>query len=93
MEGRSLALNAGPNEIVLPGSEAGCSDGLLWLYLEGVTLARAFALLSDAQNTRAIEFRYGEMKDRFEGYTRLTGLMERDGRVSSLLEKEETAGV
>ena len=59
----------------------------------GLTLAQAFALLSDPANTGVIEFWYGEMMDRYEGYTRLTTLMERDGQVSASLMKEASADV
>lgn len=87
MDGRSLILNPGPNEIELPGSEAGYADGVLWLYLVNVDLVQAFEILSDPVNTAVIEFHYGEMMDRYEGMTRVTGLMERDGQVSASLER------
>ena len=89
MNGRCLILNPGPNEITLADSEAGYAEGVLWLYIQGQTLAQAFALLSDPANTAAIEFRYGEMADRFEGFTCLTGLMARDGLISASLVREE----
>ena len=87
MDGRSLILNPGPNEIELPGSEAGYADGVLWLYLKGVTLAQAFALLSDPDNTQAIEFRYGEMVDAYEGMTRLTSVRDSGEQVSASMER------
>ncbi len=93
MIGRKVVLNPGENEIAMEQTELGYSGGVVWLYLHGLTLAQAFALLSDPANTGTIEFRYGEMADRFEGYTRLTGLMDRDGLVSASLEKEAAGGV
>ena len=91
MNGRKVILNPGAREIVLEEAELGYAGGVLWLYLRGTAMAQAFALLSDPANTRTIEFRYGEMADRFEGYTRLTCVMERDGLVSASLEKEAAA--
>lgn len=88
MDGRSLILNPGPNQIKLPGSEAGYAEGVLWLYIRGLTLAQAFAVLSDPANTAVIRYEYGEMADMFEGFTHLTTLMERDGEVSAALKKE-----
>lgn len=88
MDGRSLILNPGPNQIELPGSEAGYAEGVLWLYIQGQTLAQAFAFLSDPANTAVIRYEYGEMADVFEGFTHLTTLMERDGEVSAALKKE-----
>lgn len=88
MDGRRLILNPGPNQIELPGSEAGYAEGVLWLYIRGLTLAQAFAFLSDPANTAVIRYEYGEMADVFEGFTHLTTLMERDGEVSAALTKE-----
>lgn len=88
MDGRSLILNPGPNQIELSGSDAGYAEGVLWLYIRGQTLAQAFALLSDPANTAVIRYDYGEMSDVYEGYTHLTVLMERDGEVSAALTKE-----
>lgn len=88
MDGRRLILNPGPNQIELPGSEAGYAEGVLWLYLRGLTLAQAFAVLSDPANTAVIRYEYGEMEDIFEGFKHLTTLMEREGEVSAALKKE-----
>lgn len=93
MDGRRLILNPGPNQIELPGSEAGYADGVLWLYIRGVDLAQAFALLSDPANTAVIRYEYGEMADVFEGFTHLTTLMEREDQVSASLRKEASADV
>lgn len=88
MDGRSLILIPGPNQIELPGSEAGYAEGVLWLYIRGQSLAQAFAVLSDPANTAVIRYEYGEMADIFEGFTHLTTLMEREGEVSAALKKE-----
>lgn len=92
MDGRSLILNPGPNEIELPGSEAGYADGVLWLYIKGQTLAQTFALLSDPDNTAVIVFNYGDMSDRYEGFTHLISLREGDELVSAALERRADNG-
>ena len=89
MDGRRLIMNPGPNQIELPGSDAGYAEGVLWLYIQGQTLAQAFAFLSDPANTAVIRYEYGEMSDVYEGFTHLTTLMEREGEVSAALKKEE----
>lgn len=88
MRGRRLILNPGADEIILEGSEAGYADGVLWLYIQGQTLAQTFALLSDPANTAVIRYEYGEMEKVYEGFTRLTALMERDGEVAAALKEE-----
>ena len=93
MAGRRLRLNPGPSEITLEGSEAGCSGGVLWLYVRDMSLAQTYAVVSDPANTAVIVFEYGEMADRYEGYTRLTGLMARDDLTAVSLEREASADV
>lgn len=88
MEGRRLILNPGEHETILEDCEAGYAGGVLWLYLNGVTMAQAFALLSDPANTAVIRYEYGEMEKVYEGFTRLTALMERDGEVAAALKEE-----
>lgn len=85
--GRRLILNPGRNEIILENSEAGYSGDTLWLYIRGIDMAEAFALLSNSANTGVIVFEYGEMTDRYEGMTRLTGIISRDALVSAALER------
>ena len=87
MNGRKLVFNPGGNEFVLPDSEAGYADGVLWLYLQGVTMAQAFELLSDPAYTSVIVFQYGEMEDRYEGMTRLTAILADDGQVRAALKR------
>ena len=92
MDGRSLVLNPGLNEVVLDGSEAGYADGVLWLYLKGMTLPRAFVLLSNPTNTAAIDFHYGEMVDHYEGFTHLTLVQEAGDEVRAALERRADNG-
>lgn len=94
MSGRRLILAAGSDaEVVLEGSEAGYADGVLWLYLAGMTLPEAFALLSVPANTASIVYQYGEMVDRYEGFTDLTGLFTSDGMVRAALKRGTTNNV
>jgi hypothetical protein len=89
MSGRRLILAAGSDaEVLLEGSEAGYADGVLWLYLAGVTLPEAFALLTAPENTGVIAYQYGEMEDRYGGFTDLTGLFTSDGMVRAALTRE-----
>lgn len=89
MEGRRLILNPGEHETILEDCEAGYAGGVLWLYLNGVTMAQAFALLSDEANTTVIVFQYGDMEDRYEGMTHLTGIMDDGEQVRASLKKGE----
>ena len=89
MEGRRLILNPGEHETILEDCEAGYAGGVLWLYLNGVTMAQAFALLRDEANTTVIVFQYGDMEDRYEGMTRLTGIMDDGEQVRASLKKGE----
>lgn len=90
MSGRRLILNPGETEVVLEGSEAGYSDGVLWLYMTDITLPEAFALLIAPANTGVIAYQYGEMEDRYEGFTDLTGLFTSDGMVRAALKRGTT---
>ena len=90
MSGRRLILNPGETEVVLEGSEAGYSDGVLWLYMTGITLPEAFALLIAPEHTGVIAYQYGEMEDRYEGFTDLIGLFTSDGMVRAALKRGTT---
>ena len=92
MDGRKLVLNPGADEIVLEESEAGYADGVLWLYIKGRTLAQTFALLINPSNTAEIDFRYGDMVDRYEGYTHLIVLQEGEAQVNAALERSADNG-
>lgn len=92
MDGRKLVLNPGPDEIVLENSEAGYADGVLWLYIKGRTLAQTFALLINPSNTAEIDFCYGDMVDRYEGYTHLIVLQEGENQVNAALERSADNG-
>lgn len=85
MEGQRLILN---NSIIIEDGRAGYSGGFLWCYITGYTMAEAAAIFLNAENTQLIVFQYGEMEDRYEGFTRCTNLSEStDGMISVCLTK------
>ena len=62
------------------------NDGQLWLYLRGLSFDKAYALLSDPDNTAMIT---GERGDKAEGYTHLFSLREENpDLISAGLRKE-----
>lgn len=79
-EGRRLILKDGT---VIEGGEAGLSGGVLWLWLPGMTMMEAAAILFDKQKTAVIWAKYGEAEDEYKGYTNVTAMMEQDGRISA----------
>lgn len=90
MEGRRLILNPGADEVILENSEAGCADGVLWLYIRDVPLVQAFGLVSDPAKTQSIRFQYGDMEDRFEGFTRPVGIIDNGDMIRAALRREDT---
>lgn len=85
MEGLRLILN---NDITIEGGRAGYAGGFLWCYFTGYTLAEAAAAFLNPANTALIVFQYGEMEDRYEGFTTCTVLStDADGQISVCLTK------
>ena len=87
MEGRRIILNPGPDEIRLEGADAGYADGVLWLYMPGVTLTEAFALVTEPENIQRIHYEYGEMAQEYVGFTKPVTLREDDGESAAALKK------
>ena len=71
MEGRSITLNDGT---IIPGGEAGYSEGHLWCWFTGYTMQQAASLFFDAEKTAMIVFQYGDMQDVYEGFTVCTNI-------------------
>lgn len=85
MTGRRLILADGTK---IENGEAGYADGLLWLYKTGYTLAEAAAVFTDPEMTWVIRFRYGEMEDRYDGFTDCRAIRtDPDGNVSVCMKK------
>ena len=72
-------------------SEAGYSDGHLWLYLpSGIDVRKAFLDFSDPVKTSRIVFDYTIQQDEYAGFTDFRGLMlDSDGKISVHLVRSE----
>ena len=66
MYGTRLVMKDGTR---IEDGRAGSADGALWCYFAGYTMAQAAAIFLDPQKTEEITFEYGEMKDKYEGFT------------------------
>ena len=84
MTGRQLVMNDGT---IIPDGEAGFSSGFLWLFLPGYTIQQAAGLAFDPHKTAVIEFDYGDMTDRFEGYTNCTEISANEDQATVCLTK------
>lgn len=63
------------------------SNGRLFLYMHGITLAEAFGLLIEPENMKVItEVRYGQ-KTKVRGYTRLYSISDENGMICAALKK------
>lgn len=85
MTGRRLILK---DQTAIENGEAGYSDGFLWLYLPGYTVAEAAPLFIDPEKTDLIIFQYGEMEDRYEGFTVCRNIVTDGDRISVCMVKE-----
>ena len=76
------------NGIVWENTELGASDGTLWLFLNGITLMQALPVITNQNATMEITFEYGEMSDKYTGYTHLKNIMEDSTGCQACLIKE-----
>ena len=80
MEGQRLILKDGT---ILENGRAGYSDGFLWLWIIGKTLAETAEIFLNPKKTDRILFQYGDMEDTYEHFTRCITLSDgRDGEIS-----------
>ena len=87
MDGRRLILKDGTT---IEDGEAGFSQGFLWLWFSGMTLAQASAIVFDPLKTDRIKFQYGEMSDVYNGFTDCRSIsIDTDGVVSVCMVKGE----
>lgn len=85
MEGRRLILNDGTE---IENGSAGYAAGSLWCRLPGYTMQQAAVVFFNPDITAVILFQYGEMEDRYEGFTNCEAIMtEADGKVSVCMTK------
>lgn len=74
MEGRRLIFADGTT---VENGEAGFADNTVVCFVE-MSLTEAFYLFSDANRTSTIVFQYGDMEDRYEGYTQIVYITSGD---------------
>ena len=85
MNGQRLILKDGTT---IENGSAGYSDATLWLYCYVYTMMQAAMLFFDPAKTDVIVFQYGDMEDRYEGFTNCRNMMiNEDGRVSVCLKR------
>lgn len=84
MEGRRLILK---NGTIIEGGEAGYSDGTLWLWLPGMTMADAAGILFNPALTAVIWFQYGEEEAEYKGFTSCTAIITEEDRISACMKK------
>ena len=76
---------------ILEDAAAGYSAGNLWITLHGMTLQEAAGIFFDTTKTAVIVYNYGDMFDRFEGFTVCVSLsVDVDNVVSVCLTRGET---
>ena len=82
-----LTLNDGTE---LPGSSLICDGNNLFLYVNGLTMARVFSLMNDPEKTRKVKYTdVAGTETACTGYTRLTAVTdEGGGLVTATLKKE-----
>ena len=74
---------------VIEDGECGYSEGFLWCYFSGYSLQDAAEMFFDKSKTERITFKYGDMRDVYEGFTNCVGFnVNSDGRISVCLQKE-----
>lgn len=66
MEGQRLILADGTT---IEGATAGYSDGYLWLWFPGWTMAQTAAVVLNREAMKKIYFQYGEEEEVYSGFT------------------------
>ena len=66
MNGRRLILNDGT---IIEGGEAGYDSGFLRCWISDFPITEAAQIFLNPDKTAVIVFEYGEMSDRYEGFT------------------------
>ena len=85
--GRKAILGDGQ---VLLDVEFGYSSGILWLYKLRMTINQAIEFLAE-ERTQQITFVYGDMRDEYEGFTRIAAAMvDFDGTIKVALTQPDT---
>lgn len=83
--GQRLILKDGT---IIEDGSCGYSDGRLWCWIHGFTMAQAAQLFFDHEKTDHILYEYGEMKADYTGFTECRNLnIDNDGQISACLVK------
>ena len=76
--------------LTIENGRAGYSNGRLWCWITGYTMASAAQIFFNPENTSHIVYEYGELQDVYDGYTNCTNLfIDSDGQISVCLTKGE----
>lgn len=86
MNGRQLRLNDGTT---YPNGSAGLAEGFLWCTIPGGRLEKIAPVFLNKEKTTVILYDYGEMQDRFEGFTQVWAMQTAADSCSVCLVKEE----
>ena len=62
---------------ILPDCQAGITESSVWLFLKNMTMQEAAAIAFDKDAIRDIEFHFGSLYNRYEGYSEVSILMNR----------------
>ena len=79
----------GQRLILMDGTQiedGGCgySEGRLWCWITGYTMPEAAAVFFDPEKTGKIVFEYGEMSDKYDGFTNCVNLFINDDGIVSV---------
>ena len=72
MESQRLILKDGTR---IEGGSAGAADGVLWLWLPGMTMQEAAAIAFNPEKTQKIWYQFGDMENEYSGYTNCMSIM------------------
>ena len=87
--GQRLIMNDGT---VIENGRCGYSEGYLWNWIAGYSLAQAAQIFFDPNKTSRIVYEFGEESETYENFTNCTNLMiDRDGKVSVCLTRGDAS--
>lgn len=75
----------------IENGRAGYTQGSLWCYAPGYSMAEIAAIFLEPQKTEEIIFRYGGKQDVYEGYTNCVSMIiDADGMAHVCMQKAAT---
>lgn len=84
-EGLRLILKDG---MEIENGRAGYTDRVLWLWMPGMSMQGAAAIVFDPEKTGKIIFRYGNMQDEYEGFTHCIRILEEENDIAVCMTRE-----